>query len=95
MECYCPGAAPALDPIMNLPGLPQWLSGPGVSSASPAQATQANPLLQHWLMTEVRRSLLIGLQKLHSTVQNKEGRGGVSSAASEEREPTRGVRADV
>lgn len=79
---------------MNLPGLPQWLSGPGVSSAFPAQTTQANPLLQHWLMTEVRHSLLIGLQKLHSTVQNKEGGGG-SSAASEERKPTRGVCADV
>lgn len=83
---------------MNLPGLPQRLSRPGSSSAFPAQTTQANRLLQHRLMTEVRCSLLIGLRKLHSTVQNKEeaeeGRGG-SSAASEERKPTCGVCADV
>lgn len=66
---------------MNLPGLPQRLSRPGVSSAFPAQTTQANPILQHRLMTEVRCSLLIGLRKLHSTVQNKEeaeeGEGGL------------------
>lgn len=93
--CYCPGAERALVPIMNLPGLPQRLSGPGISSAFRAQTTQANPILQHWMMTEVRCSLLIGLRKLHSIVRNKEEaaeRGVVgSSAAPEEHKPTNGV----
>lgn len=57
---------------MNLSGLPQRLSGPGISSAFRAQTTQANPILQHWMMTEVRCSLLIGLGKLHSTERNEE-----------------------
>lgn len=64
---------------MRQPGCPQRLSGPGISSAFQAQITQANPFLQHWLMTEVRCSLLIGWWRLHSIVLNKEeaeGQGG-------------------
>lgn len=61
-----------LVPIIRQPACPQRQSRPGISSAFQAQITQANPFLQHWLMTEEGCSLLIGRWRLQSIILNKE-----------------------